>query len=117
MRELLGNAHLAYTIYHEADWWQQLREDLRPNSGHRTVQVAASARGRGGGVRWEFSIAEVPGIGLKMSIFDDAWVGFGAIADLFQSLAAERPASLEEVVSLLDRIGAVDETERAGASA
>jgi hypothetical protein len=111
-RELPGGTHLAYYVYHESQWWSQLSDELRPNGGRRCVQVAASARGRGGGVRWEFSVVEVPDIGLKLSIFDDTWPAFQEIADFFRDLAVDRPSTLAEVVTLLERIGAVDETER-----
>ena len=111
-RELPGNTHLAYTIYHETEWWSQLSDHTRPNGGQRCVQVAASAHGRGGGARWEFGVIEHPGIGLKLSIFDETWPAFEEIADFFRDLAVDRPKTLDEVVRLLDRIGAVDETER-----
>jgi hypothetical protein len=116
-RELPGNTHLAYTIYHETEWWPALNDATRPNDGNRCIQVAASAKGRGGGVRWEFSVIEVPRIGIELKIFDDSWPAFEEIADFFRDLAVDRPSGLEEIVRLLDRIGAVDETERAGASA
>lgn len=114
-RVLPGNTHLAYTITHETEWWPQLPPELRGDNGNRSIYVAASARGQGGGARWEFSVVEHPGIGIKLGIFNDAWPAFQEIADFFRDLAVDRPTSLDDIVQLLDRIGAVDETERANA--
>lgn len=114
-RELPDNSHLAYTINHENIWWSKLPEDMRPDDGRRSVYISASKQGRGGGARWEMSVVEKPNIGLKLGIFDETWPAFQEIPDFFLALASERPGSLDEVVRLLDRLGAVDETKRAEA--
>lgn len=109
--------HLAYTIYHETKWWSELDKNTRPNEGRRCIQVAASAKGQGGGVRWEFGIVEynLDRPALCLEIFDEGWEAFGLMAPFFAELAASGYRAgwtLAEVRELLDSLGAVDETDR-----
>jgi hypothetical protein len=112
--------HLAYTVYHETHWWRgSLRLSGRqslPNEGQPCIQVAASAKGQGGGVRWEFSVVEVD-LGqkaLRLDIFDEGWEAFALMPAFFAGLAAGGVETLDDVRELLDSLGAVDETEREG---
>jgi hypothetical protein len=102
--------HLAYTIYHETSWWRGLPENARPNDGRPTIQVAASAKGAGGGVAWEFAVVEMTQTTLYLEVFDDAWQAFAQIPAFFESLPD--CDTLDAVQALLDLLGAVDETER-----
>lgn len=108
--------HLAYTVYHEAHWWLGLLPHLRPDDGRRCVQVAASAKGAGGGVAWEFGVQEYASINaLCVDMFGDAWPAFRQIPEFFDRLPD--CDTLDAVRALLDELGAVDETERPAAKA
>jgi hypothetical protein len=109
--------HLAYTIYHETHWWRTLSTlngpSAVPNDGRPCIQVSASAKGQGGGVKWEFSIVEHDldaGKPLRLEIFDEGWEAFTLMAPFFTRLADVD--TLDGVRELLDELGAVDETER-----
>lgn len=104
--------HLAYTIYHETHWWRGLPSDARPSGGRPTIQVAASARGAGGGVAWEFAVVEydISGPTLRLEMFADAFDAFRQIPEFFGRLPVCE--SLRDVRAVLHAMGAVDETER-----
>ena len=107
--------HLAYTIYHETKWWGNRDLGHRPNDGKPCVQIAASAKGQGGGVEWEFGVVEHDfghRPALKLGIFDEGWEAFTCMAPFFAALADGSVKTLDDVVGLLDELGAVDETER-----
>ena len=105
---LPGDTHLAYCDRREA-WYARPGE--RPE-----INISASAKGSGGGVAWEFGVAEYelgagrPSIRLRM--FDDAFAAFGQIPGFFAALTEREVASLDDVIELLRDMGAADETAR-----
>jgi hypothetical protein len=105
--KLSEDTHLAYTVAHEAWYW---RGDENP-----FVMVAASAKGSGGGVAWEFQIEEMELGGkptTRVKVFDDAYAAFAQIPEFFAAFADAPPSTLRAVIAALDAMGAVDETER-----
>lgn len=107
-RGLPDDTHLAYTVRHETYYAGTL-------PGEPEVIVMASAKGSGGGVAWEFGVTDGAsriGRGLELRMWDDAWAAFAQLPDFFAALAAGEVASLDDVRALLDRLGAVDETDR-----
>lgn len=109
MTALPEGTHLAYTDWREA-WYNDPRE--KPQVG-----VAASAEGAGGGVVWEFFIEEhdfggAHGKAIRLGVFDDAFAAFAQIPEFFAALGAGDVTTLDEVIGLLCRIGAADETAR-----
>jgi hypothetical protein len=110
MRQLPDDTHLAYVVSHEA--WYGTRDIVR----RPQINVAASAHGSGGGVRWEFTVEEVDlgshGKPIRLKIFDDAFAAFAEIPEFFASLNEDGAGALDDVRHLLDSLGAVDETER-----
>lgn len=114
--ELPKGSHLAFTIYHETEWWQALPPHQLPNGGNPCVQVAASAKGQGGGVDWEFGVVQTEPGALKLTMHDDAWPAFAQIPRFFAELSRRgNLMALGDVVVLLIQLGAVDETERSAA--
>ena len=102
--------HLAYTVWHEA-WWFSTAAAGDPPS----VMIAASAKGEGGGVAWEFPVEEIELGGkpvTRAKIFDDSYAAFTQVPELFAALADGGGTTLTAVIELLDMLGAVDETER-----
>lgn len=104
---------LAYTVYHETTWWRQLCEHNRPNGGRPCVQISASA-GKSAGCKWEFGVVEydLSKRALQLEIFDEGWEAFARMAPFFTALASGEIETLTDVRELLDRLGAVDQTER-----
>jgi len=103
--------HLAYTVWHEA-WYAQAVEQAheRPN-----LMVAASAKGNGGGVAWEFQVSqyELGGKAVtRVLMFDDAYAALVQVPEFFAALAEYQPPTLDDVQEILHQFGAVDETER-----
>jgi hypothetical protein len=99
-------ASLTYTVMHEA-WFKSVLD------GERYLMVHASARG--GGCHWEFQVVEgeiSPHPSTRVKIFDDAYAAFTQIPEFFAALTAEAPGTLDGVRAILDRLGAVDETQR-----
>src|SRR5689334_5132436 len=107
MRNLPGNTRLTYTVMHEAHWaslaWTGLGE---PDQ----INIAATA---GQGARWEFVVFEKDGKA-RLCMYDEAWPAFQEIPDFFAALPGLR--TLDDVRALLDRLGAVDDTERVPAA-
>src|SRR5437879_2598105 len=106
--ELPGDTHLAYVVTHEA-WYANALPDRHPE-----ISVLASAEG--GGCAWEFMVEEVDlspsGPAIRVKVFDDAFAVFAQMPEFFAALAAEKTDALDGVREILDRLGAVDETER-----
>jgi hypothetical protein len=106
MTDLPDDTHLAYTDYREA-WY---------GKGEKTLMVAASAKGTGGGVAWEFEVKEHDfdnhGKPIRIGVFDDAFDAFTQIPEFFAVLAAKNTGTLDEVIGVLRSMGAVDETDR-----
>lgn len=107
-----AGTHLAYHLPHEARYWRANRDRYQDR---RQVGVTASAQGQGGGAAWEFYLVEYllggkPALRLKM--FADSWSALAEIAPFFADLAAGSVKTLDDVVRLLNELGAVDETER-----
>lgn len=111
--------HLAYSVFHETQWWRSLKQthpESLPGDGHPTINIAASVQGQGGGVKWEFGITNRElGRGyqsLQLHIFNEGWEAFALMAPFFSALASGEVETLDDVRSLLDSLGAADETER-----
>jgi hypothetical protein len=80
---------------------------------HSDPEIWIRASAREGGVAWEFSAVQVGNIGVKLDVFDDAWQAFNDLPEFFQSLAARgKGVTLDDVRETLDRLGAVDSTQR-----
>jgi hypothetical protein len=108
---LPDDTHLAYTVWHEA-WYA---EASRTPGEKPHLMVAASAKGSGGGVAWEFQVDGYElggGRVTRVKMFDDAYAALGQMPEFFEMLAAQRPVTLTEVRDILHALGAVDETER-----
>lgn len=105
------DTHLAYTVWHEA-WYADATRDA---TEHPNLMVAASAKGSGGGVAWEFQIDGYE-LGGKpctcVEMFDDAYAALAQIPEFFTALTERQPGTIEEIRAILDGLGAVDETER-----
>jgi hypothetical protein len=114
--KLPEDTHLAYTVSHEA-WYARTPGIV----DQPQIMVAASAQGSGGGVAWEFSVTEHDfgshGRAIQIGVFDDAFAAFAQIPEFFAALVAEKIDTLGGVRALLDRMGAVDETDRRGPAA
>ena len=108
MTTLPEDCHLAYIVSHEA-WYANALPDRHPE-----INVMAAAEG--GGCAWEFTVEEVDlgnrNPAVRVKVFDDAFAAFGQIPEFFASLVAEGVTTLDEVRSVLDGMGAADETER-----
>jgi hypothetical protein len=103
------DCHLAYVVSHEA--WYARQPGI---VDQRHIMVMASSSG--GGCAWEFSVTEHDfgshGRAIKVGVFDDAFAAFAQIPEFYAALVAEKVETLDETRALLDRMGAVDETER-----
>jgi hypothetical protein len=106
--KLPEDCHLAYIVSHEA-WYANAMPERHPE-----INVVAAADG--GGCAWEFMVEEVDlgsgGTPIRVKVFDDAFAAFEEMPEFFASLAAEKTGTLDGVRSILDRMGAVDETDR-----
>lgn len=109
--ELPGGGFLAYTVAAESYYWRHMNRMTEPNIG-----ISASHDGRGGGVDWEFSVADhTERLGqqaLRVEIFDDAWQAFAELPEIFTAMGAGEIKTLDDLRALLDRLGAVDQTTR-----
>lgn len=109
MTALPEGTRLAYTVSHEA-WYAR-----RPGIVDQP-QIMVSASSPGGGCAWEFGVNEHDfgshGRAIRVDVFDDAFAAFAQIPEFFAALAAEGIGTLDGVRSVLDRMGAVDETDR-----
>lgn len=68
-----------------------------------------------GGCAWEFCVEDRSDLGLgtvQLKVFSDAFEAITQIPEFFAALASERPRTLSDVRLILDRLGAVDKTER-----
>ncbi|RZT87419.1 hypothetical protein EV383_4342 [Pseudonocardia sediminis] len=78
--------------------------------------VMVSASYDGGGAVWEFSVVcrrfDGGSSALQLRIFGDSWDVLNQMPEFFDALRQEKPRSISEVCAILDRAGAVDETER-----
>jgi hypothetical protein len=105
---LPDDCHLAYIVSHEA-WYANALPERHPE-----INVVAAADG--GGCAWEFTVEEVDlgsgGTPIRVKVFDDAFAAFEQMPEFFAFLAAEKTDTLDGVRSILDRMGAADETER-----
>jgi hypothetical protein len=112
--QLAEGGHLAYIVMHEA-WYASSPGIV----DHPEISVSASFTGNGGGSAWSFGIEEVElglriGPAIRVKVFDDAFPAFVQIPEFFAALASGQVTMLRDVRSVLDRMGAVDETERRG---
>lgn len=106
------DCYLAYIVMHEAYWAPRT---WIPNE-KPTVMVQAASNG--GGVGWEFEVQDYASLNaVRVGVFSDSWAAFAQIPEFFAALAAGEVSSLADVRALLDRLGAVDRTERSQVSA
>ena len=105
---LPDGCHLAYAISGDA-WYAPALSDEPP-----TVTISAATPTDG--IAWEFQVVKHDlGDGtraLRVEVFAEAWPAFAQVPEVFAALAAEFPPVLGDVVIILDRLGAVDETAR-----
>jgi hypothetical protein len=84
--------------------------------GAREINIMAESVG--GGCAWEFKIELRDDLGDKtayrLSVFDDAFVAFVQIPEFFELLGESRPVTERGIIHLLERVGAVDSTDRRG---
>lgn len=109
-KPLPGGGRLAYTVTRDAWYWQAMSDSHSPD-----IVIEAQVCDGDDATAWEFIIASEVLDGenaLKINVFDEAFDAFVEIPDFFAALATEKPQTLEEVVALLDRVGAEDITER-----
>jgi len=103
------DARFAYIVRHEAYYWSA----IKGFDDRHSLMVQAAAND--GGVYWEFQVDEYPEINcgaIRVCVFGDAFAAYAQIPGFFASLVAERPSSLDELRTILDRLGAVDLTDR-----
>lgn len=101
------DCYLAYIVMHEAYWAPRT---WIPNE-KPTVMVQAASNG--GGVGWEFAVEDYASINaVRLAMFSDSWAALTQIPEFFAALAAGEVSSLADARVLLDRLGAVDRTER-----
>ena len=108
--QLPEDSRLAYIVSHEA-WYARSMPDGQP-------EMSVMAAADGGGVAWEFTVEEVelgpPRPALRIKVFDDAFAAFTQIPEFFAALATGDYTTLDAVRSLLDGLGAADDTDRKG---
>ncbi|GLY32000.1 hypothetical protein [Kineosporia sp. NBRC 101731] len=109
---LPDDTFLGYLICDEAWYAETLR---RTGAARKYPEIMVSASARGGGCAWEFPIEEFE-LGGRMvtraRIFNESYVAFQQVPELFELLAERRPQTLQHVREILDELGAVDETQR-----
>jgi hypothetical protein len=97
---------LAYVVSHEA-WYSEVIDGRR---------VSICAEARGGGVAWEFLAVEKDVGGeptVRLEFFSDAFDAFFQVPELFNAIGEHGPIGrLEDLVGVLDQVGAKDITER-----
>lgn len=98
------DTYLTYIVNHEA-WYHK--------DDKRSLNIVASALG--GGCAWEFEVTEhmlslIPAI--RLEVFEDAFAAFTQVPELFARLAELEGAGLEDVITILDDLGAQDKTSR-----
>ena len=109
---LPDGTHLAYMVTHEAGTASAIRATM-PDEYDSLMISASSDDGRG--VAWEFNLADYRLGGrpaLQVGMFYDSWPAFVQVPELFAALAEAGQPTLQDVVVLLESLGAVDETVR-----
>jgi hypothetical protein len=111
MPRRIGDGHvLAYSVTAEMFNSQQLADIGTP-----ALYVNAGPADGGSGVLWEFTVTEHRhGTRklIKLGIFDDAFAAFRDVPEFFAALDAMPAMSIDDVVVILRRLGAVDRTVR-----
>lgn len=98
---------LAYFVMHEAYWAE------RTWTPGQKPTVMVQAAGGEGGCAWEFAVEDYASINaVRLAMFSDSWAALTQIPEFFAALAAGEVSSLADARTLLDRLGAVDRTER-----
>jgi hypothetical protein len=106
VRQLPGGAHLAYTVVQEA--WYAFALD----PAERT-EIGVMAQVPREGVCWEFAVVQTgPGEQVRLRLHPDATAAYTEIPEFFLVLDEQRFTTLDEVRTLLDKLGEADETER-----
>jgi hypothetical protein len=110
LRELPSGGYLTYSVAAEAYYYHTVGRE------EPSITVMSSHTGRGGGVSWEFQVVDrserIGQLALRVEIFDDAWAAFVEVPEIFAAMAAGTVKSLNDLRTLLDGLGAVDETTR-----
>jgi len=105
------DCRFAYIVNQEA-WYSKVLTD-------EPKEIMVMAAADDGGVAWEFGVEERVLGGetvVQLHPFNDAFDAFAQIPDFFAALAEEKPSTLDGVRGILDRLGAVDRTERTRAN-
>ncbi|MCW2901767.1 MAG: hypothetical protein JWO67_4032 [Streptosporangiaceae bacterium] len=106
--KLPKGTHLAYIVDHDT-WYSQGPRVRRSEYPSIMIQAAADD----GGVAWEFPVEGTRIGAIRASLFSEAWQAFQQMPEFFFALAEfDGNATLKDVRGILDRLGAVDETER-----
>lgn len=108
------DCHLAYVVSGEA-WYADVTSSVRDEKPELMVQAATR---NNEGVAWEFGVREHQFSGgsyaVRVEMFGDAFIAWQQIPELFAALAEGEFNRLDEVRELLDKLGAVDQTDRVG---
>ena len=109
--QLPEDCRLAYIVSHEA-WYARSMPDRQP-------EMSVMAAAEDGRCAWEFTITEADfenrGMHpISVALFDDAFAAFAQIPEFFAALATGDYTTLDAVRSLLDGLGAADDTDRKG---
>jgi hypothetical protein len=104
--ELTGGAHLAYLVEQEAWYWKSIQKPaMKPD-----IIVRSAVSGQG--CIWEFTIEDDGSGQVIMLIYSEAFRAFAEIPEFFAAMARTQPGNLAGVRTVLDYVGAADETMR-----
>ncbi|MGY5210019.1 hypothetical protein [Nocardia gipuzkoensis] len=100
----------AYVLVHEA-WYTNPARVQRP-----TLTIAIRDQDSDEAAEFEFEELPpgtlAPDSSLKLRLFDDAFGALAQLPEFLAALSAERPTTIAELVTILDRLGARDITVR-----
>jgi hypothetical protein len=99
---------LAYTIIDETYYRDAMKHQERP-----LLWVSSSCEDTS--IDWQFNVEEYTfdwGRSLQLTMHPSACKAIVQVPELFAALAEQEPKTLSEMVAILDRLGAVDVTER-----
>lgn len=110
-------SRLTFTVSHETWYWANANFDKSKFAEVGVHREALTDAGEHDGVHWEFSISwyrfSDSTVGVKVGVFDDAWVAFHEIPEVFGRLATMAgSATPEAVVEMLTSSGFTDMTDR-----
>lgn len=109
---LRDDCYLAYVMSCETFY----SDVIKPSQHHRSrlAEMTVQAAAEDGGCAWEFTISEwdLGGPTTQVEMFGDSYVAFSEIPEFFAALSEQGPQSLAHVRVILDKLGAVDRTQR-----